>query len=167
MIGKSAREIAIRVALSPLIALVLTVALPYLVAYGVFNYFRGLWLRRRFRQKWGPEGKSVLFVYSESPNWQGYIEREILPKLSPHAILLNYSRRAEWKSNKPLEAKIWEQWSGDREFNPIAIVLPDRGKVKTIRFYQAFRDFKHGKDRLLRQKEDELFDCVSQINARS
>jgi hypothetical protein len=44
----------------------------------------------------------------------------------------------------------------------MAIVIPDRGKVKTVRFYQAFRDYKHGKDNLLRQKEAELLSLVSQ-----
>lgn len=164
---KRARHVLVWVIVLPLIALSLIVALPFLALYGVFNVLRGLWLRARFRRKWQREGKSILFVYSESPNWQDYIEHAILPKLSPHAISLNYSRRAEWKKNKPLEAKIWEHWAGKREFNPIAIMLPDRGKVKTIPFYQAFRDLKHGKDHLLRQKEEELFDYVSQINART
>ena len=166
MLSKGLRDAAIWIVVFPLIAVLLTVILPFFALYRVFDFFRGHWLRARFRRKWGPQGKSVIFVYSESPNWQEYIERKILPKLSPHAISLNYSKRTEWKKTKPLEAKIWEKWAGEREFNPIAIVIPDRGKVKTIRFYQAFRDFKHGKDRLLRQKEDELFDCVSQINAR-
>ena len=147
----------------PLALLFLLIVLPCLAAYSVFNLLRGFYLRTKFRRKWGPEGKSILFVYSESPNWQSYIEREILPKLSPHAISLNYSKRADWKVKKPLEAKIWAQWAGDRDFNPIAIVIPDRGKVRTIPFYRAFRDFKHGKDGLLRQREEELFDCVAQI----
>lgn len=161
---KNARKYVILVVLFPLIALLLAVVLPCLATYRVFVFYRRLRLRAKFRRKWGPDGKSVIFVYSESPNWQSYIEQEILPKLSPYAISLNYSRRAEWKNNKPLEALIWEHWAGEREFNPMAIVLPNRGKVRTIRFYQAFRDLKHGKDRLLRQKEDELFEYVSQIN---
>jgi hypothetical protein len=161
---KRVRDIAILVALAPLILTVFAVVLAFLAVYGVFNSFRGFWLRTRFRRKWGPEGKRILFVYSESPNWQAYIEQKILPGLSPFVISLNYSRRAEWKNKKPLEAKIWEQWAGDTDFNPIAIVLPDRGRVKVVRFYQAFRDFKHGNDRLLRQKEDELYGLASQIS---
>jgi hypothetical protein len=164
--GKVVTNIAMWVALPPLILLILAIVVPCLVLYGVFNFFRGHWLRIRFQRKWGRKGKSILFVYSESPNWQSYIEREILPVLSPHAITLNYSKRAEWKTNKPLEAKIWEQWRGDREFNPVAILIPDRGKVRTIEFFQAFRDFKHGRDLLLRQKEAELLDWVAQIKMR-
>ena len=163
MSNKSARDIAIQVVLSPLIAVALVVLVPYIAVYGVFDFCNRHWLRTRFRRKWGPEGKSILFVYSESPNWKDYIERQMIPKLSPYAVSLNYSRRAEWKHKKPLEAKIWEKWGGTREFNPMAIVIPDRGKVKTIRFYQAFRDYRHGKDHLLRQKEAELYNLVSQI----
>ena len=157
------RDIAILVALAPLILVFFAVVLAFLAVYGAFNFIRGLWLRARFRRKWGAEGKRILFVYSESPNWQEYIEQNILPRLSPLVISLNYSRRAEWKNKKPLEAKIWEQWGTGPGFNPVAIVLPDRGRVKVVRFYQAFRDFKHGKDRLLRQKEDELYSLASQI----
>lgn len=166
MIGKNAKKTAIWILLSPLILLIVLFALPCLALFGVFNFLRGVWLRFRFQRKWGRSGKSILFVYSESPNWQDYIENEILPKLTPHAITLNYSKRAEWDRDKPLEAKVWEQWCGSREINPIAILIPNRGNVKTIAFYQAFRDFKHGKDRLLRQKERELLDWVAQISAQ-
>jgi hypothetical protein len=86
MTSKRASDFAIWVVLSPLIALVIAVALPFFAAYGVFNLCRGFWLRTSFRRKWGPEGKSILFVYSESPNWQAYIERELLPKLAPGHI---------------------------------------------------------------------------------
>ncbi len=162
MSRKRAKDVATLVVLSPLIAVALMVFLPYLAVNGVFNFCKGCWLRMRFQIKWGSKGKNTLFVYSESPNWKDYIEREIIPKLSPYAVSLNYSRCAEWKHKKPLEAKIWKHWGGAREFNPMAVVIPDRGKVKTVRFHQAFRDYKHGKDHLLRQKEAELYNLISQ-----
>jgi hypothetical protein len=162
MSSKRVKDAAILAVLLPLTAVALVVYLPYLAIHSVSNLCRGHWLRMRFQKKWGSQGKNILFVYSESPNWKDYIEREIIPKLSPYGVYLNYSRCAEWKHKNPLEAKIWKQWSGAREFNPMAIVIPDRGKVKTVRFYQAFRDYKHGKDNLLRQKEAELLSLVSQ-----
>ncbi len=163
MSKKRATKIAKLVIFFPFVVLVFGILLPYLAIFLMFNYCREYWLRIRFQKKWRSEGKVILFVYSESPNWEDYIEQEIMPKLSHCAVFLNYSRRAEWKNKMPLEAKIWEQWGGSREFNPIAIVLPDRGKVETIRFYRAFRNFKHGEDGLLRQKEAELFSLVSRI----
>jgi len=36
------------------------------------------------------------------------------------------------------------------------IVIPKRGSVQVIRFWQAFRDYKHGRDRVLRSAEAEL-----------
>ncbi len=51
-------------------------------------------------------------------------------------------------------------WGGDREFNPLAIVIPERGPVQVIRFWQAFRDHKHGRDRALRVAEAELAAAV-------
>lgn len=163
MSKKRATDVIKLVGLFPFVVLVLGVLLPCLAIYIVFDYCRGCWLRRRFRKRWGSEGKFILFVYSESLNLEDHIKKIIFPKLSHCAVLLNYSRRNEWKSKKPLEAKIWEQWGSDMEFNTMAIVLPERGKIKTVRSYQAFRDFKHGKDGLLRQKEAELFSLVSQI----
>ena len=50
--------------------------------------------------------------------------------------------------------------AGDREFNPLAIVFPERGLVQVIRFWQAFRDYKHGKERALRAAEAELAAAV-------
>lgn len=162
---KGIGSIAKRAAIWALIPLAIAVALPFAAIYVVFRRGKGRWLRMRFLRKWKSDGKRILFVYSDSPNWQIYIEREILPKLSPRAVPLNYSRRAEWKDKRPLEARIWLHWCGDRDFNPMAIVFPDRGKARTVRFLQAFRKYKHGDDRLLRQKENELFDLASRIGA--
>ena len=146
-------------------ALVFLLAIPWLAVYSTYRFFRGHWLRFRFRRDPRSRGKRIIFVYSESPNWQGYIEAEILPKLAPLAVTLNYSKRSEWKTAKPLEAKIWEHWGGEIDFNPVAIVIPERGKVKTVRFFKAFRDFKHGKDGPLREKERELLDQVAALRA--
>ncbi len=158
------RESAKSVAQFLLIALAVVAILPFLGLYAVFRLVRGLWLRARFVGKWRKDGKRVLLVYSDSPNWQRYIEQALLPKVAPHAVTLNYSRRGEWKHSKPLEAKVWSHWAGEREFNPMAIFFPRLRRVRIIRFYQAFRDLKHGNDRLLRQKERELFDLVSDIS---
>ena len=116
-----------------------------------------LWLNIRFRVKWGKKGKNILFVYSESPNWQQYIETNIVPRIDKKAVLLNWSKRSEWKNKKPLEAKILEHWGGEREFNPLAVVFMPKGMVKVIRFHKAFKDYKHGKEALLSNKEAELY----------
>jgi hypothetical protein len=98
----------------------------------------------------------LLLVYSNSPHWQAYIEERWLPRLQPLAIVLNWSERAQWPKQHPFEAAIFRTWAGDREFNPLAIVIPAHGPVQVIRFWRAFRDYKHGKDHALRVAEHEL-----------
>jgi hypothetical protein len=66
-----------------LLALVVVVCspllLPLLVIYGLYALLLHvlLWLL------WSPAGKRVLFVYSNSPVWQSYIENNILPEVAP------------------------------------------------------------------------------------
>ncbi|HEX9728049.1 MAG TPA: hypothetical protein VGA37_06070 [Gemmatimonadales bacterium] len=125
-----------------------------------------LWmLRRAFRKKWGPAGRDILLIYSNSPNWQEYIEQNWLPHLDDRTVLLNWSERAQWREKHPLEAKLLRAYLGDREFNPAAVYIPDRGRVRVIRFWQAFRDFKHGREALLRRQEATLFTLIDRTRA--
>ena len=117
--------------------------------------------RRGFEARFRPDGKKVVFVYSDSPHWQSRIESEVLPKISDQAVVLNWSERSttKWRQ-RPLEVRIFKHWGGSREFNPLAIVFQEDGSVEVIRFWQAYRDYKHGKSRLLQKKEQELFDAL-------
>lgn len=117
-------------------------------------------LQRQFHARWGASGKRLLLVYSNSPHWQAYVEEQWLPRLDPVAVVLNWSERGRWAKQHPFEAEVFRMWAGDREFNPLAIVIPERGAVQVIRFWQAFRDYKHGKDRALRIAEAELAAAV-------
>ena len=65
----------------------------------------------------------------------------------------------------PLEAKVFKQWAGEREFNPLAIIFSRSGKVKVIRFWQAFRDYKHGNEKLLKEAEASLFEEMKRSRA--
>jgi hypothetical protein len=141
----------------------LTLALLVAVFCGVI----GSWLYRRhllarFRAKWGP-ARSVLLVYSNSPHWQSYIEANWLPRLSPHAVVLNWSHRSKWGSDGSPESRLFRNLGGYREFNPLIVYLPRGRKTQVIRFWKAFRDFKHGKDAKLRKAEAELFAIVDAL----
>ena len=48
----------------------------------------------------------------------------------------------------------------------MAILLSSEGKMKEIRFWQAFKDFKHGKDKLLKEAEESLFNEVKNSEAQ-
>jgi hypothetical protein len=113
--------------------------------------------RNAFRTRWGPQGKDILFIYSDSPTWKQYIKDNWLHRLQDRAVLLNWSERSRWRTTAPLESQVFKQFAPELGYNPLAIHIPRAGRVKTISFWQAFRDFKHGRDALLRAKEAELF----------
>jgi hypothetical protein len=135
---------------------VLLLALPFLAVGAWFDARKRQRLQREFHHRWGAHGKRLLLVYSNSPNWQAYVEENWLPQLESMAVVLNWSQRSTWAERYPFEAKIFRTWAGDREFNPVAIIMPAEGAVRVIRFWQAFRDYKHGRDRTLRAAEAEL-----------
>jgi hypothetical protein len=146
-----------QILVAPLLIIVAVVWLVLLAVFYPFRFAYERWLIFRFWRRHGRHGRFVLFVYSDSPNWKDYIEANILPRLEPHVVTLNWSDRREWKRSNPFEARLFNHWGGESEFNPLALVFAPKGKVKRVRFWQAFKDLKHGKDRLLKQAESVLF----------
>jgi len=120
-------------------------------------------LKVRFWLRHGRKGKRVLFVYSESSNWKDYVETKILPRIEPHSVILNWSKRRDWESRMQFEMKLFNQWSGPGEFVPVAIVLPLTGKVRTFRLWQLSPNPKHGKDKVSREAEQGLLETVKQF----
>jgi hypothetical protein len=148
--------LAAAVALCLVVLPVLLLALPFLAFGAWWDARKRRRLQREFHERWGGQGKRLLLVYSNSPNWQAYVEENWLPQLESLAVVLNWSERSSWVERHPFEARIFRAWAGDREFNPVAIIIPAEGPVRVIRFWQAFHDYKHGKDRTLRAAEAEL-----------
>jgi hypothetical protein len=109
---------------------------------------------------WLPRGRRVLFVYSNSPTWQAYVEAEILPRLPPRAVVLNWSDRKNWPRFS-LSTWLFDTFAGSREFNPIAIVFRPLAPPRRFRFWRAFRDYRHGRPQSLRQIEADLFRFIA------
>ena len=169
-VGCLAFAVPLVVLLSPIIALALA-----------WEEFRSRRLYRQFARQHGPAARGLL-VYSNSPNWQGYIEREWLPRLEGRLVILNWSERARWAGEQTVEAALF-RLLGDREFNPAAIVFrplapgrlfrrwvraireldpiamlaPYERPVEVVRFFQPFRDHKHGRTDSLRAAERRLW----------
>lgn len=141
-------------ALLILIPLVVIVALVAALAIGAEALW-GVWLRVRFRHRWGPN-RIALLVYSDSPHWKAYVEERWLARIGDRVVVLNWSERSTWRQAHPLEAAVFRHYAGARAFNPIAIVFPDGGRAEVVRFWQPFRDFRHGKDHTLRLAEERL-----------
>ena len=142
----------LRVLLTPLIPLVLLVAMLYLVAgllYGVALQF-AIWAC------WRSRGVNVLLVYSDSPNWHDYVEAQLLPRLPRSTVVLNWSKRRDWPWLS-LSTMAFRFFGGYREFNPLVIVFRPLRWAKTFRFYRAFKDYKHGKPRSLNEVQQRLF----------
>jgi hypothetical protein len=107
---------------------------------------------------WCLRGRDILVVYSESPIWHDYIEQHVLPLLAGRAVVLNWSRRAEWPPT--LARAAFHHFGGSREFNPLVVVFRPLRRTKTFRFWQPFRDFKHGRPDALRTMEGEVFSLI-------
>jgi hypothetical protein len=140
-----------------LVALFLPLIVVYVAAHLLWLFVWGAILRVWFWRTHAAQGRPVLFVYSDSPSWQEYIEENILPRISERAVVLNWSERRVWSSESPWEARFFHRFAGDREFNPLALVFCASGRIRAIRFHRAFLDFKHGKESALRAAEAELF----------
>lgn len=128
--------------------------LSIVVAYAV-------WIGALYLVVWiwwiGRASRRVLFVYSDSPNWKEHIEQRFLPRLPHDAVVLNWSRRTQWPRFS-LAVLLFRAFAGDREFNPIALVFTRFRFVERFRFWQPFRDAKHGKNESLSMLETTLFE---------
>jgi hypothetical protein len=123
---------------------------------------------QRFRAVWEPQGKDLLLVYSNSPHWQQYVEANWLTRWNARAVVLNWSERRSWqtppRATAP-EVVLFQAFSGPREFNPLAIVVPPRGHaVHIVRFWKAFRDHKHGKPAGLRTCEAQVEEFLAKAS---
>jgi len=133
------------ISLSP----ILIIAVLLYILWGVGLYL-AIWLtwKKQF----------ALFVYSDSPTWKDYIEREIIPRIQEHAIILNWSERRNWKNS--LAVLAFRYFGGYRNFNPIAIIFRPFHFVKTYRFFEAFKEFKHGDPEKVEGIKKELFEIL-------
>ena len=132
-----------------LLAVVVVVrAIQLLVLYGlVWGWWIG-WDRRR-----------VLFVYSDSPNWKAHVEANILPQLPQNSVVLNWSHRLSWNKFN-VSVMLFRGFAGPEEFNPIGLVFERFCIVKRYRFWQAFRDAKHGRSDALQLVERRFLDAA-------
>jgi hypothetical protein len=131
-----------------LLAVVVLTAPLWLVALFVIVLGRFVQVVALYALVWlwwiGRAQRRVLFVYSDSPNWKEYIEANIVPKLPANTVVLNWSNRARWPSVS-LPAMLFRCFAGEREFNPIGLVFERFDVVGVYRFWQPFRDAKHGR----------------------
>jgi hypothetical protein len=124
---------------------------PFVIV--LVNHRRRSRLLRAFRATHGAAGKDLLLVYTDSPHWRPYIEEHWVRRWEKRAVIFN--RSEPWQPGQ-LESRLWRSMAGILEHTPVAIVIPARGRPSVIRFFRAFRDFKHHKERRLHEAERAL-----------
>jgi hypothetical protein len=139
-----------------LVTLVVVVVTPLLLPLGLAYGLYALLLHVLLWLLWSPAGKRVLFVYSNSPVWQSYIEGNILPRLPQGSVVLNWSDRRRWRWWS-LSVAVFHFFGGSREFNPLAVVVRPFRWGRVFRFWRAFRDAKHGNQEPLKVVETQFF----------
>ena len=140
----------------PIILLLLpvVVGMLLLVVISSVSLHIAIWLL------WCTRGRDILFVYSNSPVWHDYIEQRLLPWLEDRAVFLNWSDRSRWRFPPTLARMAFHHFGGQREFNPLAVVFRPFRPARVFRFWQPFRDFKHGHPEPLHKLEKEFFDLI-------
>ena len=131
----------------------------FLFAVGIREHRRRREVIVDFRRQYGAGGKDLLLVYSDSPRWKEYIETTWMPRWSDRMVVLNRSK--PW-SEEQVEVKLWRQEAGDLEHTPVVILVPSSGSTTIVRFWLAFRDYKHGKDSRLRDAERRLQEALGE-----
>lgn len=137
-----------------LIAFLLIILSPILVVVVLLDLLWGAILYLAIWLTW--REKLIVFVYSDSPTWKDYIGREILPSLQGRAVILNWSERKKWKTS--LAVLAFRYFGGHRNFNPIGMIFRPFHFVKIYRFFEAFKDFKHGDPKRVEDMKGKLFE---------
>jgi len=134
---------------------------PLIIVALTFHLLAGLFLHIAVWCCWCARGRYVLFVYSDSPIWHDYVEAHIIPRLGECAVVLNWSQRSRWW--RTLAVLAFRYFGGLRTFNPLALVFRPLRLARHFRFYEPFREFKHGKTEAVAKMERELYDLVDEI----
>src|SRR5688572_15521849 len=142
-----------------LLIVFISILIPYLLIVGIVYFSWGLILTIAIWINWGLQGRYILFVYSNSPIWSTYIEEEIIPHIQGEAMILNWSERKTWKVS--LAVLAFNHFGGRRNFNPLAIVFKPFRFNKEFRFYEAFKEYKHGKTEKLEKIKREFFELIN------
>jgi hypothetical protein len=148
---------------NPLGVLLLLLFLPLFVAALAMYFLIGLLLHVSAWCWWGARGKDVLLVYSDSPIWQNYVEQELLPMLTDRAVVLNWSERRNWTPSLAVWA--FRYFGGSRGYNPLAVVFRPFRRARTFRYYEPFRDYKHGKSERVAKMTEELLATIGRYGA--
>lgn len=122
---------------------VLLLVLPLALVAATLYFLHRLTVYLLVWAVWLPRGKDVLVVLSESPIWHDYMSAEVVPVVRGRAVVLDWSERKKWPVWS-LAPHVFRTFGGRREFNPLVVVFRPLRRAEVFRFWQAFKDWKHG-----------------------
>lgn len=99
-----------------------------------------------------------ILVFSESPNWKEYVEKEWLSRLGARVVVLNWSNRRSWWPTLPVLVFHYFCCGQEQDnFNPAVILFRGIKYPYVYRYFYAFRDAKHGRPETLHQLETHMY----------
>jgi hypothetical protein len=110
---------------------------------------------------WCTRGRYALLVYSNSPIWQDYFERHVVPIVGERGVVLNWSDRRRWPYSLPVA--LFRVFGGRREFNPLAVVFRPLAWPQRFRFYRPFQALKHGQPQEVEDLRVQLFALLDTV----
>lgn len=144
-----------RLAILLLVVPFVVLGLPFLLSLLVVWVVYGILLTVAVWLTWCPRGIDALVVFSDSPHWKEHMIDVVIPRVEGRSIILNWSERKQWKQYA-LAVAVFRYFGGERDFNPMVVVLRPLRLPRTFRFRQAFLDRRHGKADALSDVEDQL-----------
>jgi len=146
----------------PLFAVLLVVCIPLMLIGIIIPFLLRLIVLFMVWGTWSPRGFSMLIVYSNSPHWQDYFEKGLLPLVGRRAKVLNWSERKTWSLRLIFGISVFGLFKGEKEYNPMILFFRPFHWPKRLRFYRPFHDGRHGKYGPLCDLENELADWLNQ-----
>jgi len=143
-----------------LLGLLVFLLIPVIIVWLLCRFIAHLVILAQVWLTWSTRGVSMLIVYSNSPHWQDYFEKGLLPLVGPKSKVLNWSEHLTWPIN--FKTIVFHCFAGERDFNPMIIFFRPFRWPKTLRFYQPFHDARHGKTKPLQKLEQELSILIDQ-----
>jgi hypothetical protein len=123
--------------------LLLLLILPLVLLSLTLWYFHRIVLYLLVWLLWLPQGKNILFVYSDNPIWREHMTAQLLPLVHERAVALNWSERSKWP-RLSFRVHVFRSFGGGSEFNPLIVLFRPWRPARVLRFWRAFKEWKHG-----------------------
>ena len=156
-ISQALSKLLVAVVVIPLIILLIPVVIFWLTA----KLFLKLVVLICIWAVWGVKGKDLLVIYSDSPYWKEYFENGLLPQIESRSYSLNLSTRAKMQTYN-LQILAFDLFKYEKDYNPMVVLFPFLRWPRRYQYYQAFKEFKHGKENALTKVENQVFEALNQ-----